>query len=341
MYALGTDAATAPTSDHYSAELPVGTDKGDYYVWYYVKGDVLHTDTAPECMTANIKKRYFAGHSLSLRGDIAVNFYLDLTADEAANATVNFEWKKDGKIQNASVDMSTAVLTENGYLATCRVSASDMTSDINAALFIENNEVATDTYTVKKYADYILAHTDVPAYGDAAELVKAMLNYGAHAQLFFVPGTDPEDLANVGCVTDVSGVTAETIGDKAVNINTLTGDVTFSGATLSLKSETTLSLYFDSAADLDFDCTGMTVETAKNGKYQVARIRGINAKDLQGSLELTVRDKSTGTSYGTVTYSPMTYCKKVLLDVDHQPATLQNVCKALYLYAAAAAQYFD
>ena len=47
------------------------------------------------------------------------------------------------------------------------------------------------------------------------------------------------------------------------------------GATLSLKSETTLSLYFTSSEKLTFSMDGKTVETANNGGTQDGKL--INA----------------------------------------------------------------
>ncbi len=57
MYALGADGTTAPGAEAFSAMLPSATDVGSYCVWYYVKGDALHTDTEPACVAAKIAKR--------------------------------------------------------------------------------------------------------------------------------------------------------------------------------------------------------------------------------------------------------------------------------------------
>ena len=54
LYALGSDDKTEPADDAFSTEVPEGTDAGTYYVWYYVKGDVLHKDTKKECVTVQI-----------------------------------------------------------------------------------------------------------------------------------------------------------------------------------------------------------------------------------------------------------------------------------------------
>lgn len=119
--------------------------------------------------------------------------------------------------------------------------------------------------------------------------------------------------------------------------------VTFEGATLSLKSETTLSLYFKSGTPLAFACGGKTVETDSNGGYRIARIRGIAAGELQSSLTLTV---ASGQNSGMATYSPMNYCCNVLKtdpeaeELTDETRSLQNTVEALYLYSEAAKSYF-
>ena len=81
---------------------------------------------------------------------------------------------------------------------------------------------------------------------------------------------------------------------------------------------------------------GKKVETASGGGYHVARIRGIPAKELQNSFTL---DLTAGTAGGSVTYSPMNYCYKVLTG-GTESESLINAVKALYLYSQAAKRYF-
>ena len=106
---------------------------------------------------------------------------------------------------------------------------------------------------------------------------------------------------------------------------------------------TTLSLYFKSSETLKFDCGGYTVETVQSGGYQVARIRGIEARFIGEAVTLKAGDS------GSVTYSPLNYCKNVLTlststedeAKNEQTQKLQNAVKALYLYWQAACDYFN
>ena len=278
-----------------------------------------------------------AGHSISLEGDIGVNYYTELSDAIANSETAKMHFTiptgtgtktQDVSVKDARVD---TVGGKTYYVFKCQVAAKEMTSQITAQLIDGDYSSDVFPYSVKEYADYLLEHTDENEdYAKAAPLVKAMLNYGANSQLYFDKNTG--NLANAGLTAEDKELddVAITIADPV--IENLPEGTTFEGATLSLKSETTLSLYFKSSDDLTFSCEDYTVETATKGGYQIARIRGIKAADIGKSLTLNV-------SGGTVSYSPLNYCKYVLAD-DTQDEKLQNAVKALYLYWQAAAAYF-
>ena len=284
-----------------------------------------------------------AGYTLSLDGDIGVNFYMELAPEiaQSETAVMHFTIPNGNKTNEIDVPVSEATVSGRYHIFKCNVAAKEMTSVIKAQI-IDGETTGTEyTYSVKKYADYLLTNADPEgteleqAYAEASDLVVAMLNYGANAQLYFTPDTDPDDLANSGCETDLSGVTAQTI-NKSTYTNELNDVAEFSGATLSLKTQTTLSLYFTSDVDLTFNCAH-EFEVEKKSGYQIIRIRNIHAKNLMDDFTVTV---TAGENTGSVTYSPMNYCYNVLSD-ETQPEALQNACRALYLYAKAADVYFD
>ena len=104
------------------------------------------------------------------------------------------------------------------------------------------------SYTVRDYAKYILDSKN--GYGeDTIGLVKAMLNYGAYAQLYFNYNTDT--LANAGYETTeaINGVNAGTLSDYAYNAdnNHLPEGITATAVNLVLESETVLDLKFSDA----------------------------------------------------------------------------------------------
>ena len=286
------------------------------------------------------------GHSISLDGDIAVNFYMELSDSVIAHkdtAYMHFTIPVGGGTTEQKMLVKDALIKEwNGkdyYVFKCRVAAKEMTSEIKAQM-IDGDQNGTEyTYSVKEYADYLIEHADEREdLAAAVPLVKKMLNYGAYAQIYF--DKNPGTLAN-----EIMDETEKELGDVTITAPETAFDlptgVTFGGATLSLKSETTLSIYFKSNTTLTFSCGDYTVETAASGGYQIARIRGIKAKHIGDTFNLTVNG-------GTVTYSPLNYCKNVLPDStaspdeaqNQQDEKLQNVVKALYLYWQVADAYF-
>ena len=288
------------------------------------------------------------GHSITLDGSIGVNFYVELTDELLASDTAAMVFtvpngsKTDTQtllVKDVIAESSNKVVigSKTYYKFKCSISAKDMASEITAQLVDGESKGKEYTYSVKDYADYLLAHTEVEQYEKAAPLVKAMLNYGAASQTYFgIEGT----AANAS-LTDADKALGEVSDLDTFELDNnvaLPEGVTFEGATLSLKSETTLSLYFKGLpAETVFTCDVKTVETAKNGEYVVARIRGIKASELQNDFTVTFEDDSV--TYN-VTYNVMTYCYNVLNDgkVDDN---LKNVCKALYKYAQAAKTYSE
>ena len=285
------------------------------------------------------------GYTLSLDGDIAVNFYMDLSERVLAHkdsAYMHFTIPSGGVTFTQDVLVKDAVAKKLNdytyYVFKCRVSAKEMTSEIKAQMFDDEKSGEEYTYSIREYADHLFeraTHSEEDAR--AVPLVTAMLHYGAAAQVQFGITTTP---ANEGIEdTGWEYVTAADINrpyDKTTE--NLPSGVKFEGATLSLKSETTLSLYFTSSESLTFACEGFTVEKVISGKYQVARIRGIPAAKLKDDFTLIVNNNE---NYH-VTYSPMTYCYDILNDsTGAYDEILRNTVKTLFKYSEAADDYFN
>ena len=293
------------------------------------------------------------GYTLSLEGDIGVNFYMSLSDNLLNSETAYMEFKIPNGSKTETYKLFVSEVKSNNsnktviggktyYKFKCRVSAKDMASTITAQMKLNENANDGDpySYSVKEYAEYLLSHANESGtaiqkqYAKASALVKSMLNYGAAAQTYF--GTDGVGLANSSLSDDEQAAVASAeIPESGFAVNNLPSGATFEGATLSLRSETTLSFYFKGLDDsTEFSCTGYTVEKEVSGQYVIARIRGIKAKRIGEDFTVSFGDS-------TVTYSPMTYCYNVVTDTDNQYSDgLKNVCRALYLYSQKAALYF-
>lgn len=302
--------------------------------------DSTYAFTMPEAdvtVDAGFNKKYeLYGMSMSLGGDIGVKLYMIIDERIVNDSSAYMQITLPNVAEPVTVRVSQAeknTAEKPGttlYVFRCGVAAKEMTAPISAQLFADGLQSEVYTFTVQQYANTILK--DPAKYAKEQDIVRAMLNYGAYSQAYF--GYNESSLANEGLSnTGVSGVSAKTINKPYVSTGTKLPDgVTFAGATLSLKSETTLSLYFKELdVNTAFACGDKKVETVKNGGYVVARIRGIKAEKLTDDFILSFGDNR-------VTYSPMTYCYNVL-NGGSANNKLQNVCRALYLYAQAAKNY--
>ena len=219
------------------------------------------------------------------------------------------------------------------YVFKCQVAAKEMTSEIKAQIIDGETFGSEYTYSVKEYADYLIAHANEnQEWKKAVALIKATLNYGAFSQLYFDKNTG--ELANAGLSVDERKLGEPDFSVDDPVLYGLPKGTTFVGATLSLKSETTLSLYFRSGDDLSFSCEDYDVEKAESGNYQIARIRGIKAKSLGDAFRLHINGNDA------MQYSVLNYCRYVL-DDKTQDEKLQNAIKAFYFYYEEAFAYFD
>ncbi len=328
-------ADKAFVNDHASnrtVTLTFSSDSGSTVKSVSVNGDPLRPvggrysfEMPLKDVTITAEFTAFVGRSLSLNGTTDVNFYLSIGEEQVPKAVVIFAYGGREAFDAEPVYDSAKQL----YKATCPVSAAYMTSDITATYFYDGEFIEENIYSVSRYAGDILENSVV--YPAETSLIKAMLNYGANAQNYFHVNT--ETLANAG-LTEEEKILGEVTIDHAYSSD-LPESISFEGATLSLRSGTTLSLYFTGEETLEFSCEGRLVETQRTGGYQIARIRNIPASEVQEDFALCVKE---GDNTYTVIYSPLNYIKNA---IGSSKEALCNVAKALYFYSAAAVEYFS
>ena len=293
-----------------------------------------------------------AGNSLSLDGDIGINFYMILAKNvvkQAENAYMQFTLP-DGTVQKVEVNKAdidtTTTSGKTYYVFRCDVAAKEMTDTIKAQVFLNGVAQGKEyNYSVKDYADALINNSSSNAdYEKAKDLVSAMLDYGAYSQAYFKYNTNnPAAEIDANTKAKIGAVAADDINKKYESSTTvLPGGVTFSGVNLELESTTTLNLYFTADKELTFtDSEGTELEQKKAGSYTQVIIPGIAAKDLDKDFKVTIKADGDSTDY-SVTYSPMIYCYNVLdrnEDANRTPA-LKDLIRALYLYNKEANTYF-
>ena len=261
----------------------------------------------------------FKGWSLTLGENIGVNFYLAKDAAYTANVKV-------GGVQ-ANYEQTE---TDDSYVITVKVAAAQMTDTI--ALTVKNGEtvVHTDDYSVREYAEIILAENsgyDV----EVKDMVLQMLNYGAYAQKYF--NYKPGSLANAGYAVENNAAVPETV--PAISPEGSAEGVSLYGMSLVFQSRTAVRFYFavsGKAGDHTFKA-GETVLTPvyKDGLYYV-EVAGINPQDLDNAVTVTV----DGTL--SVSYSPMMYVARKYNSTASSEA-LKNLVQAMYSYHLEAVEY--
>ena len=318
-----------------------------------------------------------AGYSLSLTGNIGVNFYMELSNDivNDESAYMNFTLPNGTTskvyVSGTHEDGSTATTdttVKNGvtyYVFTCEVAAKEMTSDIKAQMIGNNGEKTGKvyTYTVKEYADYILSHTSAEGsnYGSATvQLVKGMLNYGGAAQKYFGYKTDQlasDGLALTEPVFDDTSIInfIKNEANKAVITNHSDPDkVTFKSAYLSLNSTTDLCVSVQFAEDVtvqeDMFAIWLGSTEISKDQYEITKVNegncykitlhGIKASQLQKQYEFEVN--LSDTEQAVLKYGATSYAYTVMssaCDNINNIESLREVVKALYAYGSCAQGY--
>ena len=260
-----------------------------------------------------------AGYSLSLTGNIGVNFYMELSdniiADEGAYMQFTLPNGTVTKVPVSEAQTNTTINAGKTYYRfPCEVSSYEMTQDIKAQMFDGNGKCGKEyTYTVRDYAQYLIDHVDL--YQDAYPFAVAMLNYGACSQKYFNKAVD--ELANKYLTDDkleipdrFEGYIDNFVANKAEN--KVLGQ--FAGLSMVLKSETTLNIFYEpkegiDVSKLNFIVDGKEITPVKRGQYYILSLKNIKANELGNSKTFTVTD---GTNTLSGEYCALMYCYQVL-----------------------------
>ena len=317
-----------------------------------VVGNATYTATYNEIPKP---KTIFAGHSITLDGNIGINFYISPCAagmrpGDTGELKVNFAWAAKGPLGDVASQSTTIAVTPDNYKkaydtikVTCFVCAAEMTSNVKATANL-NGATASEEYSVRQYCNTILdensdfsknykATYGTIKYGYLVDLVKKMLSYGAKAQTVF--GINTGDLADKelsyvmqdvssadfdNAIIAANGGGADDIAAKAAAFG-----ASFKSPSLVFLSENTLRLYFAKEND-SFSTDGLT----KWNDYYYAQSASIPAAQLDDLQEFTV----SGT---TLRYSALDYAKALATSGNGNNEAL---AKALYWYNQAANEFF-
>ncbi|MBQ7385203.1 MAG: hypothetical protein IJW04_01715 [Ruminococcus sp.] len=279
----------------------------------------------------------FTGCTITLTGQIAVNFHMDVSDDVLGDETAQMVFT----LPNGSkkyVAVQDATEHDGSYVFTCKIAAKEMASVVKAQIVTADYESEVFEYSVKQYAEYILekaeedinSHNSESEYAKAADLVRAMLNYGASAQVFF--GYNKENLANASLTNDEKELADADLSAYCYSLTGKEEGVSYYGSRLSLESETALKHYFyiedeNNIPEIFVNGQPATVSQA-NGYYEV-KISDILAQNLDD--EIVVSIGSLTLNYNAFSYG---YLAKQENDTN-----LKNVINALRTYNLEAERY--
>ena len=367
--AAGGEVSFYPSADN-TGKITAIPDEG--YIctgWYngdtrYTTKDTIDYQEISEDMTLTAKfaPKVFTGNSITLDGNINLNFYIDPNAipnyADAESVTATFTWDSASIASGnhygddvVAVELKNLTPEANGWVkARVPVNAAQMANRVHAVVSVDGTTLEqTDDYSVKEYAETIIAG-DYDA--KTKTLVKEMLNYGAMAQTVFNDQLKdkPTELANAGLSADdlsaianeMNGVNADKIiaAIKAANnnergatveelqeIGTAIGGKWYTTSVIFLDGNT-IRHYFD---DVNDTRKWNDADGVQDKYFYYKEKAGIAAADLDTLYQFTIGGK-------TFSYSVLDYAAAVVESGMNPDA--QNLAKALYLYNQAANAYF-
>ena len=291
------------------------------------------------------------GCSLSLEGDIAINFMLvipaEVFADPGAYVTLNDDTTLP--IAGAKIVVKDGITM---YEFKYRVAAKEMGKDVVLRAFDGDGELLplhrystdkdlTETgyhYSVQRY---IRLAQESSTDAELIALMKAMSDYGSKAQMLF--GYDTEHAADIYNPEAIDEVTLDDLKPYKRKITKTDREgVAFDSANLTLESVTTARLFFKVKAgtidDYSFTVNDEAVEPVARSEGYAIELKNIAAKDLDRMYKVEVSD-AEGVCL-TVWYSALSYAYLVLNTPSAKTALVETV-KALYRYNQAAKTYFN
>ena len=275
----------------------------------------------------------FVGASLSLKGDIGLNFYAELSDEIRQDGSAYIKFTGSG--DNKYIAVSDGILDESdgSYRFSVALNAKNMGDEVMAQGY--NAEGAVDspkTLSIKYYADYVVENDYRRLF---INLMKAMLNYGAAAQVEF--GYNTDQLVNEN-LKEADKVIPEP--DRAyLYAHTWSGEeegLEISSASLLLQSQTKIRIYFKlnegyELADFVFTVDGKEVTPVQSGSEYYIEKPNVAAKDLDTMYTFCLGGKQ-------LTYCGLSYVNQVMTHSNDED--LRTLAKALYQYNRAANGYF-
>lgn len=256
--------------------------------------------------------------NISLGGDIAVNFKMDISESIQSTASVKIA------VNGEETVYAYSALVDG--IATIHLAAAQMTENITVTVVNGEDAGTTVNYSVRGYCDTLLRDESQGTYH---KLVKEMLNYGAMAQIYF--GYNSDKLANKG-ITDVATKDIPETVEEVVISDSING-LEFYGASLVYRDKIAVRFYFTGdVSDYTFKVGEKEYSAASKDGLHYIEIADILPQNINSQIELKV---IKGEESIVVLYGPMNYIAR-MNSKSSSSVELKNLMKALYNYYLAA-----
>ncbi len=305
----------------------------------------------------------FTTQSLTLGGEIGVNFYMDLstlTDAEKASSYMTFEVGTENKKVVSKANYDATKTGENGtYGFTCYVNAIEM-ADIIKPVFhyklsgdSEEKTVERSAYSVRMYVvDSLNPNNTTQPDATTAALEKKLIEYGHYVQIYLQQlrgwafGTDyvkiePYDNVAQDYSNKYDAIKAELAGQghaisRPIINNSVIERITYS---LVLDSETTIRVYIKPAAGYNGEITvdgAATIATKLNDGRYLVEIKGIGAHELGETYTININNGAA-----SVQVSAMSYVLGMLEKEDATNNVAKDAVCSIYYYWKAALNYLS
>ena len=278
------------------------------------------------------------GATLTLNGEIGINFYLDIQDKDSFDRIVLSGPDGEKEFDAAELAPESSGECEGLYKLTYLVTPMQTeqsvsirlkNGDESAVLYGSDGKAFGDEGTSLSVKDYIdTVNNDDSAKSDLSVLVNALDVYGKYSSLYFGKCDDPQ-------LDDVlTSMTAKDLEKyKFKRTGELPDDVNILGSTLLIDSRTSFRVYFSSdPGEVTIDGSVTQVSQNKSGYY--IEVSDIAAADLDKTHTAAVGDC-------TMEFSALSYVYGALDSEDKCSENISKLAKALYAYNYAANMYFE
>jgi cytoskeletal protein CcmA (bactofilin family) len=284
------------------------------------------------------------GHSLTLAGDIGLNFYFYYT-DASEDDIVVFSFNGEETI--VPIDLNDYDDETGAYKFTFNVAAADAAEDILCWYESPTAYSEDDYYSVNQY----IAESGTINDDNLRNLMGSLAEYCYRANRLFKPESDFTKAEVEGYSDTIDNVDPLIILENAPEFHNFEGGVNYVGMSLVLRTKTALRIYFGLPEGKSIDdytfmayCpntdTSLDLNPVRKGYLWYIEISDIASAELDNYYYIIV-DGENGDPANSWNVSALSYVCQVHEREDDFSEELVNTCMALTKYNDYANIYFN